>query len=665
MNADTLKTIFDINNLPTGMIQAVYTFESGSGCIVYNDFYTTGSQVYTGDITSPILETSPAVSVSCSSHLTNNLSGSGLFTGNESLEVVKPISTGNWTFFVDYNQPDSYNGNFAKVIASTMDEYTGASGFNFGINGSNRAYFEYINSENQKRIHTHSKELGANNLISVSQSDNVLIITNHDIGSFQHESEQFEISNFNESETLYIGNFPTGTNPKYSGFSGSMDSFVLYNESLAGNIQNIIAEDYFFSGIKKGSVQETLVSGLEVTGVDVNLSGVTGTGVTGFIPQIYKTIESCLCGDINFYRDSGVSGELFGEVVTYLTGSGFVTGSVFDNVPSSKEHDYSKTLKYAEKGISFTNKVSSGSVVEVYSFTVFHDNELSLNSSYIGGADFFFTTTGYQEGNINVYGNGLAQYSGTEFTLVDDQLGAKNIKFTNNNFSGTDTVVFDIISGTQASVHTFSGFEVTGLSLTSSGSGYTSIPDVVFSGGENTFATALTGSADGTTKVTGLVLQSGGSGHVVAPTISITGGGAVINASGEAFIDQSNYTLSTSNSNDPYLAGYKLVSGIDYTQTSSEISLISSQIQNSRYTTGNVIFLPRISENFVKFTGIAEQFVDTNIDLIDEQVWLNGKRIIINQDYIKVFDQGLSKSPKFITGFNNTIYNNDNNFFNI
>ena len=54
-----------------------------------------------------------------------------------------------------------------------------------------------------------------------------------------------------------------------------------------------------------------------------------------------------------------------------------------------------------------------------------------------------------------------------------------------------------------------------------------------------------------------------------------------------------------------------------------------------------------------------------SIDLIDEQVWLNGKRIIINQDYIKVFDQGLSKSPKFITGFNNTIYNNDNNFFNI
>ena len=188
---------------------------------------------------------------------------------------------------------------------------------------------------------------------------------------------------------------------------------------------------------------------------------------------------------------------------------------------------------------------------------------------------------------------------------------------------------------------------------------------MVFSGGENTFATALTGSIGGTTKVTGLVLQSGGSGHVVAPTISITGGGAVINASGEAFIDQSNYTLSTSNSNDPYLAGYKLVSGIDYTQTSSEISLISSQIQNSRYTTGNVIFLPRISENFVKFTGVAEQFVDTNIDLIDEQVWLNGKRIIINQDYIKVFDQGLSKSPKFITGFNNTIYNNDNNFFNI
>tara|TARA_R100000008_G_scaffold86660_1_gene80706 strand:+ start:740 stop:2740 length:2001 start_codon:yes stop_codon:yes gene_type:complete len=665
MNTDKLKNIFEINNLSTGSIQAIYNFESGSGCLLFNDLYPTGTQVYTGDVNSPIIETSPAISISCSSHVMDNLSStSGVFTGSDVLEIIKPISTGNWTFFVDYNKPESNHGNCAHVIVSTANDYTGVSGFNFGVNGSNRPYFEYIDSTNNRRIYTHSKEVGINNLISVSQNEQTLLITNHDIGSFQHESDQFEISNFVESDTLYIGNFPTGTNPGYSGFSGSMDSFVLYNEALAGNIQNTIAEDYFYSGIQSGYVEQSLVSGLEVTGVDVNLSGLTGTGITGSVSALYKTVETCLCGDINFYRDSGVSGELFGEVVTYLTGSGYITGLDFTDIPPNRLHDYSKTLKYAEQGITFLEKVPSGSIVELYSFTTFHPEELNLVSSYEGGLDYFTTATGYSGGNINVFGNGLAQYSGTQFTLIEDQLGGKNINFINNNFSGSDTVVFDRISGDQTSLYTFSGFEVTGLGLLASGSGYTSTPDVVFAGGENTAASALTGDVGGTTQVTGLVLVSGGSGHVVAPTVSITGGGAILDATGEAFINQNNYVISTTEINDPYLAGYKLLSGLDYTQTASQITLISSEIQNSQYTTGNIIFLPRISSNFVKFTGTADQFINTHTALVEEQVWLNRKRVILNENYIKVSNIGLMKSPVFVTGFNNVIYNNDNNFFN-
>ena len=75
-------------------------------------------------------------------------------------------------------------------------------------------------------------------------------------------------------------------------------------------------------------------------------------------------------------------------------------------------------------------------------------------------------------------------------------------------------------------------------------------------------------------------------------------------------------------------------------------------------------FLPRISDNYIHFTGTANQFINTNIDLVEEQVWLNRKRVILNEDYLKVSNVGLMKSPTFITGFNNTIYNNSNNFFN-
>ena len=665
MNAETLKTIFAINDLPTGIIQAVYTFESGSGCLLFNDLFPTGSQVDENDLTRPVSETSPAVSLSCSDHVMNNLSSSsGQFTSAESFQVVENLNTGNWTFFIDYNRPISPSSNVATVLASSMTEYSGTSGFNFGVNGSNRAYFEYIDSNSTRRIHTHPKELGVNNLISVSQNIDTVSIINHDIGSFEHESAQFSIPNFVESDTFYFGIFPTGTNSGYTGFSGNFDSLVLYKGALGSEAQNIIAEDYFFSGIQQGFTSGTLVSGLEVTGVDVNLTGITGSGVTGYISVIYKTIETCLHGDINFYRDSGVSGELIGEVVTYLTGSGFVTGTSFTTIAPQKIHDYSKTLKYAEKGISFLEKLPNDSVVELYTFETFHPQELNLQATYQGGTSpKFYTSSGYDNGNINVFADGLSQYSGTAFTITDDQVGAKYISFT-GNFGGSTNVVFDRINGSQEAVQTFSGFEITGLNLLTSGSGYTSVPTVVFSGGENAAATAITGEADGTTKVTGLTLVSGGSGFVTSPVISIEGGGGSPVATAEAFIDQNNYTLLTSNSNDPYLNGYKLISGLDFTQSASEITLISSQIQNSQYITGDLIFLPRINTDYVRFTGTAEQFVNTNVSLVEEQVWLNRKRIILNKDYIRVSDIGLLKTPQFISGFNNLVYNNSNDFFN-
>ena len=189
MNAETLKNIFIINDLPTGVIQAIYTFESGSGCLLFNDLYPTGSQVNSGDLTSPVMELSPAVSLSCSSNVIDNLStSSGQFTSQESLQVVEKLSTGNWTIFVDYQQPVAPKSNVATVLVSSMTDYTGTSGFNFGVNGSNRLYFEYIGSDNTRKIHTHSKELGINNLISISQNIDTISMSNHDIGSFEHEN---------------------------------------------------------------------------------------------------------------------------------------------------------------------------------------------------------------------------------------------------------------------------------------------------------------------------------------------------------------------------------------------------------------------------------------------------------------------------------------------
>jgi hypothetical protein len=89
-----------------------------------------------------------------------------------------------------------------------------------------------------------------------------------------------------------------------------------------------------------------------------------------------------------------------------------------------------------------------------------------------------------------------------------------------------------------------------------------------------------------------------------SPTITIEGGGATTSATASGFIDQENFTISNTNTGDIYLNGYKLLSGVDFTGDASEISLISSQIQNNnKYVTGNILVLPRISESYNRITG--------------------------------------------------------------
>tara|TARA_Y100000592_G_scaffold14317_2_gene20373 strand:- start:2540 stop:4543 length:2004 start_codon:yes stop_codon:yes gene_type:complete len=665
MNPDDLKNIFEINNLNTGIIQGVYNFESGSECLVFNDYYPTGAQVISGDVTRPISETFPLVAISCTSNVTGNLGSSGVFKGEDVLELASDLSTGNWTFFVDYYQSESTQGNVARVLASSMETYTGASGFNFGVNGSNRAYFEYLDTGNQRRIYTHPKELGENNVISVSQSSNVLTIINHDIGSFDHEVAQFRLENFTESSYFFIGNFGTtgsSTPSSYTGFSGQIDSFILYGGALNPSQQNTIAENYFYSGIESGTTVAYSITGQEITGVDVNLTGLTGTGVTGFIPQIYKTIETCLCGDINFYKDSGVSGELFGQVVEFLTGSGIISGSGFSGIGAQRTNDYSKSLKYAEQCISFIDEIDTGNYFEIYSHTSFYDTQLNITPEFLGDNNYY-PSTGYEGGNLNVFLNGLAKYSGDQFSITTDTAVDYKVKFDDLPSSGQDAVVFDIISGDQNIIESFSGYAVTGIEITNSGGGYTGVPSVVFSGGENAAATAFTGEAGGTVKVTGLVLTSGGSGFLSSPTITIEGGGATTSATASGFIDQENFTISNTHTGDIYLNGYKLLSGVDFTGDASEISLISSQIQNNnKYVTGNILVLPRISESYNRITGNASQFINAGVGLIDEQVWVNGKRIE-EDSYFKVSNVGLLKYNNFVTGFNTNIYNNTNDFF--
>ena len=60
---------------------------------------------------------------------------------------------------------------------------------------------------------------------------------------------------------------------------------------------------------------------------------------------------------------------------------------------------------------------------------------------------------------------------------------------------------------------------------------------------------------------------------------------------------------------------------------------------------------------------IKDYTVNGNKRISDETIKIYGK-IELNKDYIRVSNIGLLKSPQFLSGFNNNIYNNTNDFFN-
>ena len=81
---------------------------------------------------------------------------------------------------------------------------------------------------------------------------------------------------------------------------------------------------------------------------------------------------------------------------------------------------------------------------------------------------------------------------------------------------------------------------ITGINITAEGSGYTSAPAVIFSGGGGTGATAVATISGG--KVTNITLTGNGTGYTSAPRITLSGGGG-IGAAASATITDSLVTL--------------------------------------------------------------------------------------------------------------------------
>lgn len=111
---------------------------------------------------------------------------------------------------------------------------------------------------------------------------------------------------------------------------------------------------------------------------------------------------------------------------------------------------------------------------------------------------------------------------------------------------------------------------------------------------------------------------------------------------------------------DLYLNGNKLISGVNYSASGASIVITTSDLID-----GDLMLMPKHDQNLVRYTGYNDNNFDSNIKLIDEQIWVNGLRQIKLLDYEKVADFSLKYSTFSLEPLSDIIYNNDTGFFNV
>ena len=592
MNFSNFTSNLQSNGISTGSIKSFYSFAEFSGGVFFNDLYSKDDFIVGGNGSQVALNLLPLVSLRSGSPVSNSVSGSGYFDENQVLRIGSGANLEDWTIFLNLKKENFTQGNLGSVLFSTQNEPSNSSGFTVGINSSDRMFLEYGASDGNKIIHTHPERVGDSAIYSFSKQNDIFQISKHD---FLEESEAFNnytASGYVNSSDWYLGNFKdfvsVDSSDGYTGYSGYLDNTVLVEGGLSFFQQQQASRSYIqdtgTDGFRSGFLSGFVTEFTEITGVTVNLSGVTGTGITGF-ESVYSdfnipTVDGKI---ISGFTASGVTGELLGLTHVYLTGTSVNSGTGFVFVEAQENLSQSAITSRASNAISFQKEISATDEYEIYGQSQYYDT-INVQPSFLQGVNSWYLTvlpnqnsinTGtlpYTGGNINVYREGHFIYSGTGFSIFDtDELAFESR--AGDLPAGKEHVLYDYIYGEQSALP--SDLSFTGNSLISTTDSQYKDKDIYFS-------------------------ESGTPDSI------------------------------------------KLVSGLDWSGVGSSV-----QIGASARGSGIYLFAPLNTSDFNRATGLGDSIVYTNFNLINEQVWLNGVKQLKNRDYI-TFSSGESTIGQYV-----------------
>ena len=410
------------NSVDTGNLYAYYSFNHVSGFFVFNEKYSDPINASkTGPSGSAIDKDSVPACIICTGSF-SSISGSGYFNRDTILRIGYDVPLNGWTIYINYElQNKSSNRDKGKTLLSSMGSPHDESGFNIGVNGANRLYFEYVDTGGYLNTLTSNHELGNKNLVSIAKTNNskTLEIGYHDFINSKNYYQNFSTNNSQldgvdsmTSKTWYVGDFYSG-NKYYTGFDGYIDDLVIFSGYMERGVRDSISESFFATDYSGESGTVVNVPYNKITGSGESSFQITGTGVTGY--ELKTNLIIGRCGEtipINFY--SGVTGAQSGLVTVFHTGSETGYTPSGKTIPERFFFDTGYSFSFAKDNIIFKDKIDNIDIYEIYAYSG-KKNNLNKTSDFIRGEDYVDLSYNFEGKNINFYLNGVLQRSGVYY----------------------------------------------------------------------------------------------------------------------------------------------------------------------------------------------------------------------------------------------------------
>ena len=243
-------------------------------------------------------------------------------------------------------------------------------------------------------------------------------------------------------------------------------------------------------------------------------------------------------------------------------------------------------------------------------------------------------------------------------------MGFANSKILSfNNFDDSYKEVYSFSGKNNDDINLDSAFitDINKLSILPTGNGET--VNLYVNGLAEPFVTSLSSNLTGEFKVSGVYLQSDNffdKDDIAIYDLVFGSSDSVDVTAADETAGYKDLSYSFVGEKDLYLNGVKLISGIDYSDNSSNI-----RVDTPSLAKGQILALPRHDCNLTRYTGYNDNNFDTSLPLFDEQVWINGLRQIKYLDYEKLSDFSFKYTSFSLDPFPDTIYNNDTGYFNV